>query len=994
MMFTANEVLFVSVFYLLLIFVVAYYFERHRRGLLSEYLSPFIYALSLAVYCTSWTFYGSVGRAATSGISFLAIYIGPTLISILFPVFLTKVIRIARNNGITSLSDLLGLRYGRSLWMSRLVTLVTLIGITPYIGLQIKAIIATFGIISTKDGSEFYSNWAGLLITIILCVFTVVFGARKVDPSERHTGLVYAIAFESVIKLAAFFAVGLFVVYYFFGGIDHIFKGIEDAGLSELLRIGGDTNTSYSEWFVLVVLSMFAVVLLPRQFQMAVVENTSLMHIKKTIWLFPLYLLLINLFVVPIAFAGLLKGMEASTADYFVLTIPLSEGFKGLGLVAYIGGFSAATAMIIVEAVALSTMVVNSFIIPVVVRKMSDSPYLSKLILQIKRAVIVGIIFLGYLFALTFGEFFSLVDLGLKSFEAVSLLAPAFFLGLYWKRANKIGAMAGLIAGFVIWFYTLILPAFMKAGLLGHYSFLEQIATSTLLNPSSLFGLQGLGKWEHSLFWSMSTNLLLFVGLSILCKQTEEEQIQAIVFVDSYEKGYGKRPIYSQSWQSSFNLSDIENTLSHYIGASEAEKALKGFIQRHRLDPDRLTSTELFRVRQEAEKLLSASIGPVLASLILDKRLLMTEEQRQLFHQEVRQMSEGLRLSRQELAEKNRELLSLKEFTEKIIESAPIGIATVDKHLTINYWNTSMQIITGIVSDKAKSKDILSVLPWLKPEWFDGSITSSGSVRLPEAKTLQYSINPLQAPLDGYVLILEDVTERKKMEEELLHSAKLASIGRLTAGLSHEIGNPLASIYSLTQELMALDMSHPKDREFTKEALNTMSSHINRISTIVQNLGRFSRVANTEKRPSDLTELFEKTLALVRFDSRFKGVNIKTEIAPTPLVNVNPDQIQQLFMNLLINAIDAMPEGGDIVAEIFAQEDQVVFKLSDTGIGIDEADINKIYDPFFTTKPPSKGTGLGLSICYGIVKNHGGSISVTSVKGQGSCFTVKLPMKG
>ena len=990
MSYSSHEILLVTVIYLIVIFAVAYFFENRRDRLLSKTLYPYIYALSLAVYCTSWTFYGSVGRAATSGLSFLTIYIGPTLMVALFPLFFTKVIRIARQNGITSISDFLGLRYGRSMWLSRIVTLIAVIGITPYISLQIKAVIATMGIIANKSPETFSGAWEGLVITLILGLFASVFGARRIDPSERHTGLVYAIAFESVIKLLAFLSVGLFVTYYFFGGLNHLLVGIRDAGLSHLLRIGGDSPTSYSEWCVLLLLSMLAIVLLPRQFQMAVVENSSIGHVRTALWLFPLYLLVINLFVVPIAFAGLLKGIDPKMSDYYVLTLPLYEGFPVLGLIAFIGGFSAATAMVIVEAIALSTMVMNSLIIPVVLKRLSHNRYLSTVILNTKRALIIAIVFMGYIFAVTFGELFTLVDLGLKSFEAVSIFAPAFFAAIYWKRANKYGAIAGIIGGFMVWLYTLILPAFMKAGLIDPSGSIYRIATSKVLNPSALFGLEGLGKWEHSFFWSMLVNLSLFVGLSLLTKQSEEEQVQSLVFVESYQKALPSEGLQTQ--QSPFGLMDIENTLSHYIGYEETKKAIGEFLLRQGLSKDRLKPTDLLRIRQEAEKILSASIGPVLASLILEQRLLLTEAQRQRLYEEVRQITENIRLSRQELAEKNRELLSLKEFTEKIIESAPVGIASVDAHYNVLYWSSSMEAITGISTKDARSQGLPSLLNWFDAQWFKEVSRRNGAVRHSDGKVLQYSINPLKDPLEGYIVILEDITERRKMEEELLHSAKLASIGRLTAGLSHEIGNPIASISSLVQELSQMDMNSEDDRLFLKRAIEDISSHIYRINGIVKSLGKFAKISTIEKTESDLADLFEKTLALVRFDPRFKEVVVEERIKATSPVLVNTDQIQQLFMNLLLNALDAMPNGGRILVEKFEEGDWVVFRLTDNGIGMDDNTLKRIFDPFYTTKPPGKGTGLGLSICYGIVKNHKGTIEVSSRLGEGTTFEVRFPV--
>lgn len=978
-MFSAVN-LFVIVFsYLILLFILAYYAEKKERQGRSIVNNPIIYSLSLAVYCTSWTFYGSVGKAATSGLSFITTYIGPTLMAALWPFMLIKVIKLAKTHRITTISDFISSRYGKSLFLSGLVTFVAVIGIIPYIGLQIKAIISTFSIIS---GETKASAFAGLVFTGMLGIFSIIFGARRLDFSERHGGLVFAIAFESIIKLIAFVLVGIFVTYGLFNGFGDIFNRIEETEHSILLYLGQGTGTDYSEWFALTFLSMMAIMFLPRQFQMTVVENYSENHIKTASWLFPLYLFLINIFVMPIALGGLLLGGDPKRADYFVLTVPLGQGNKYISLFAFLGGFSAATGMVIVEALALSTMVMNSLVMPAVIR-FHEAKSFAKLVLNIKRIVIMVIVFLGYLFAISIGEFYSLVDIGLKSFEAVTLFAPAFFLGLYWKRATKAGAIAGLSAGFLIWFYTLIVPALLKAGLIRPEGLLGKLITSEVFNPQALFGIEGLGKWGHSLLWSMLINLLIFIGISVFSKQSRNEEIQALVFVESYEKagdiGYGG--LYS--------VESIENILARYIGKEGAKQAVEEFLLEKKKNKEQLTEKELKELANHAERVLSGAIGPSIAAIIFENKHILTERERAELSESIRNITENLRLSRQELARALDELSYLKEFSENIIESAPVGIITIDKSFYVKYWNRQMEALTGIDRERAINSHLTSLIPWLDLSTTDRHVESERTIESPSHQIFRINISPFKDPSGGHVIIFEDITEKKRMEEQLLQTSKLASIGKLTAGISHEIGNPLASISSLVQELLT---EYKTDDRFLEESLRTINSHIERIAKIVRSLSDFARISSAEKRLCSLEEILQRTVNLVKYDKRFKNIRLYTEIEKLPELYMNPDQIQQVFLNLFLNSMDAMPEGGTINISMKKKDSNVEITFSDSGTGIDDSIIDRIFDPFFTTKPSGKGTGLGLSICYGIIKDHNGSISVKSIRGNGTTFTIILPL--
>ncbi|HXX53722.1 MAG TPA: histidine kinase dimerization/phospho-acceptor domain-containing protein, partial [Thermodesulfovibrionales bacterium] len=935
-MFAPYSVFLFVLGYLLLLFAVAYYAERMEKKGRSLINNPYIYSLSLAVYCTSWTFYGSVGKAATSGLSFLTIYLGPTLMAALWMVILKKVVRIAKANRITTLSDFIASRYGKSLFLASLVTVVAVVGVAPYLGLQIKAIINTFAIIS---GESTGSAEAGLFITFTLGIFAVIFGARRLDSSERHGGLVFAIAFESIVKLLAFVAVGVFVTYGLFHGFRDIFDRIRDSEHSVLLFLGQGTGTAYPEWLALILLSMMAIMFLPRQFQMAVVENYDEAHIAKAAWLFPFYLLLMNIFVLPIAFGGLLLDGTAKMADYFVLTLPWNYGNRYLSLLAFIGGFSAATGMVIVETLALSTMVMNSIIMPALIN-FHDAPRFPAVVLNIKRILILGVVYLGYVFATSIGEFYSLVEMGLKSFAAVSLFAPAFFLGLYWKRGTRKGAVAGLMAGFGVWLYTLLLPALVRAGIVRDVGIVGMMTGSEMFSPHNLFGIHDLGKWGNSLFWSMLINLIFYVGFSVFTRQTKEEEIQSLIFVDSYSK------VSELAHGSTFRVNDIGDILAQYIGKVEAWDFIRQFLSRKNKKGGELTPKELYELRDEAEKTLSGAIGSSMAAIIFEDKLVLTEKERGELSESLRHITESLRLSRQELAEANRNLAYLKEFSENIIESAPAGIFTTDSLLRVKYWNKEMETVTGIKRTDAFNKSIIQLLPWFTTEIFLQNEQREILAQAFSRQSFKVNVSPFKDPSGGHVVILEDITEKKKMEEELLQSSKLASIGKLTAGISHEIGNPLASISSLVQELSSLRMESNDDVMFTGESLKTINAHIERIVKIVRSLGDFARISSAEKVPSNVWEVLDRTINLVKYDRRFKNVQLAADLQDIPLLKINPDKMQQVFLNLAINALDAMPQGGRLVISMKKVDSTVEVVFSDTGDGIDESALDKIFDPF------------------------------------------------
>ncbi len=478
-MISVTIVALTSVCYFSILFAVAYYADRQRRLGRSLIDNPSVYSLSLAVYCTSWTFYGSVGRAATHGIDFLAIYLGPTLIAFSWWFLLRKIVRVSKEQNIASIADFVSSRYGKSSLLGAVVTIFAVLGIMPYIALQLKAVARTFDLLvdplSSASAMHVLPRFdlhfdSALVVALILGLFGIIFGARHLDTSERHEGLVAAIALESVVKILAFVAAGLFVTYGLFDGFADIFKDFSTRfpERSHLLQLGTGEN-SYAHWLSMTIISMMAIMFLPRQFHIMVIENCREEHIRSAMWRFPAYMVIINLFVIPIALGGLLLANgDTHNADFFVITLPLLYGHPWLALLVFLGGFSASAGMVMVSSVALSTMILNHLLIPIILKFHTGAENLSVLLVNLKRLGIIAVIFLGYLYYRLLGESAALVNIGLISFVAATQFAPAVIGGLYWRQATRRGATIGLILGFVVWFYTLLVPSFVQTGWIGH----------------------------------------------------------------------------------------------------------------------------------------------------------------------------------------------------------------------------------------------------------------------------------------------------------------------------------------------------------------------------------------------------------------------------------------------------------------------------------------------------------------------------------------------
>jgi Na+/proline symporter/nitrogen-specific signal transduction histidine kinase len=699
-MIYAAGVALASFAYLGVLFAIAYWGDKRADAGRSVIANPTIYALSLAVYATSWTFYGSVGRAAASGPGFLPIYLGPTLVLALGWAVLRKMIRIAKAQRITSIADFVAARYGKSALLGGLVTLIAAVGIIPYVALQLKAVSVSFEVllqypqVVMPPKGQAVAMWrdSAFYIALLLAAFTMVFGTRHLDATERHEGMVAAIAFESIVKLLAFLAAGVFVTYVLYEGFGDLFaRAAAEPRLAKLLMLDASRD-GYGAWASLVFLSALAFLFLPRQFQVGVVENVNENHVAKAIWLLPLYMLVINLFVLPITIAGLLRfagtGPAAVDADMFVLALPMAQGLEGLTLFVFLGGLSAATGMVIVESIALSTMICNDLVMPVLLRwralALARRADLTAWLLAIRRGAIAVLMMLGYAYYHVAGEAYALVSIGLVSFAAVAQFAPAMLGGMYWRRGTRLGALAGLSLGFLVWAYTLLLPSFARSGWLP-LTFVDSGPLGlALLKPLALFGLEGLDNISHALFWSLFANTGAYVAVSLLREQPATERTQAALFVDAFHQD---TPAGS-AWRGGASVQEVSALLARFLGPARAQTALVDYARQRSLG-----SVQDIRPDNElagfAEKLLAGAIGAssarvMVASVVkeeplgMDEVLHILDEASQMiaYSHELEHKSRALEAASAELHAANRRLQELDRLKDDFISTVTHELRT------------------------------------------------------------------------------------------------------------------------------------------------------------------------------------------------------------------------------------------------------------------------------------------------------------------------------
>jgi PAS domain S-box-containing protein len=989
---SSTSLLTVVLGYLVFLFVVASIAEAFAPRLTRGRVRTLTYVLAASVYCTAWTFYGSVGLAANRGLEFLTIYLGPVCVAILWPVLLRKLVRVSKEQRITSISDFISSRYGKSAQLGTLVAVLVVCGMIPYIALQLKAVSASFKMILHEESVlEVFDPT--FLVAVTLAVFGILFGARNLDFTKHQTGLMTAVAVESVVKLLAFLLVGVYVTWGLFGGFADLFGRIAaHPDWSRLLLLDQPQTASFTRWTAMLLISMIAVMFLPRQFHVLVVQNPRERDVNAVSWSFPLYLLLINLFVLPIAFAGLLVFPETGAqADSFILRLPLHFDNHLMSVVVFLGGFSAATAMIVVDSLALSKMITNDIILPMLLRRRyTEDIYWVTLFYT--RLAMLGVVGLGYMWARMERGQFLLVEMGLLSFIAVSQCAPAILFGLYWRRGNRKGAYAGISAGFLLWFYTLILPALGREGVLSPSFLTDGPFGLGILRPTAFLGLAGLDGISHGVFWSLFFNVGLFVLVSLLTDQDADDRSQAAAFVGA--------PVEDKTTLSAapaiLSAPEIERLVHHYVGDEEAEAIVRELFGAKA--PADLSVPELLELRIRFERLLAASLGAAAARMIVEDHFTISKEEAQQLVVSFQQMQQSLRVTEEEVKRGERLLASVVQSVDDCIFTADLDGRLVTMNpagrrlLGYGEWEVGRlgyRELLGAGDQRRAGKAIAAAVE--SGRGWSGQI--AGRTSAGQAFPAHLSVTCIfdaRGQRMGMVGVLRDLTEQVETQRRLIQREKLASLGEMAAGVAHEIRNPLGGIKMATNLLSSAEVDgSPLSQEMARSILRGIAE----IEVIINNLLDFTRDTRLERNEYDLARILGPVVEVAAAEGRERGVEVAYGRVDREIIAAADGQkLRQVFANVMKNAveaIDARSSGGRVEVNLYADGARATVEVVDNGVGIAPEDREKIFLPFFTTKP--SGTGLGMAIVKKIVDLHGGDIVIDSVPGQGTKVRISLP---
>ncbi len=1026
-----------ALFYIVLLFLVATYGDRasRRRSNLNSGFKkrfsarPTLYALSLAVYCTSWTFFGSVGLAARTGWDFVGIYSGPILVFTLGYPLVRHIVAVSKTQRITSVADFISARYGKSQTVAMVATLIAVVGSVPYIALQLKAVSTSLAatVLNSENGQAADLSLPiigdiALLVAIAMALFAILFGTRHSDATEHQEGLMLAVATESLVKLIAFVSIGVFVLTVLFDSPAALLKAAAEAGGILPLYEG---SLNWGQLAVFTLLSSFAVLLLPRQFHVIVVENNNASELKRAAWLFPLYLVAINLFVVPIAIAGRLTLGPDVSGDLFVVALPLSTESVGFVIIAFIGGLSAATAMVIVAAVALSIMISNQIVLPVLLRRSPEQfvgKDMTQTVLMVRRVAIFFVLALGYLYyELTSGSA-ALASIGLLSFAAIAQLAPAFLGGLFWRGATARGAIAAMVMGFAVWFYTLLLPSFAHSSGAVSALMTDGLFQLPWLRPEHLFG-SDLPPLTHGVLWSLAANIFGYVAFSLTREPVPLERLQADSFVLSNLPNKGTLLAHRKSWRGNVTVEELQQTISRYLGAERTERAFKNYAKESsvELTPYIMADSALI---SHSEQLLASAIGAASSRLVFSLLMQKTDAKGRVPIELLDDASQAIQY--------NRDLL------QSALDHVWQGIAVFDINLRLICWN---QHFRGFLNLPVEFGQVGTSLGDVVRHGVENGHFGSGNPAtmidsrlkqlveapnifeetfFPTGQILEVRTNRM--PDGGIVVTYTDVSERaanKRTLEEINQAleervkvrteeltrlngqlelasqmAHEANVGKtkFLAAAGHDILQPLnaARLYTTALSEILTDDRHLKSANNIEAALGSVEDIL---STLLDISRLDAGATTTEITVVRLDELLEQLQ--VEFSPMAEAKNLKFHVIKSGL-HVRSDRrlLRRLLQNLISNAIKYTPRGR-VTVGCRRHEHTTTLHIYDTGIGIPFSKQKEIFCEFQRLESGIKagpGLGLGLSIVERLSEILKHPIDLQSGIGMGTRFSVTLPL--
>ncbi|MFY8326883.1 PAS domain-containing hybrid sensor histidine kinase/response regulator [Pseudoalteromonas sp. ZZD1] len=1013
-MFSIWSISLLAVVYLGILFAVAGWADRRK-------VLPFkglTYGLSLGVYCTSWAFFGTTAQAANNGWWLAPTYAGTILLFLFGWQIYCRIAHICRQQKLTSMADFIATRYGQSSSLSGLISLISVIAIVPYISLQLSATAQSINLLTARAASQSHQVWADstFYITLLLALFAILFGARRLRPSEHNPGLIASIAFESVVKLIAFIVVGLYVCFVLFDSPSVLFAKAAE------LNIDKQVAATQSPTYVYVahtILGILATLCLPRQFHMSFIENNNDKELTTARWLFPVYLLLINLFILPIAYAGLIYFQHSDVGyDTFVLALPMAADSPLVALLAFLGGFSAATSMVIVSAIVLSVMITNDFINQFILRRSqltSGSRGLDKSnLLHARKVVIVLILLLSYFTHRVLGETNTLANVGLMSFTLVAQFAPAMIIGLWWRQASCKGAQLGILSGFVIWGYTLLLPN-LASGLGGDNSWLVngpwQIAW---LAPTDLFSL-GLESISQALILSLGANCLVYFLIPLFSQATLAERLQSNKFISQVTDSRVNTALQPLSYH------DLGALLQRFAEKDASQTLVSDYFPADKSKWKHPANVELELL---IEREMSAVIGGASARLILD---VAKNEQRQPLEQVAEFVDEAT-----QVLKFNRDLL------QSTIENIQQGISVVDSELRLVAWNQGYKQMFAYPDDALYiGRPVADIIRFNAERGLFSSENINNEVEkrlayLKQGSTYKYQRfhndgrvfemqgNPL--PGGGFATTYTDITEFVKQQKALTEAnasleekvaarttaltqanqelsqakqvAEQATVSktRFFAAASHDLLQPFNAA-SLFCSLMNEKAQNTELKELALNIKNSLGSAEELLSSILEltklDSGAF-KVQTSEFLISSLVEPLRNDYAALAEE---KGLRFIIETCDVRLTT-DKALLRRVLRNLLSNAI-RYTDQGEVRLKMQHHDEHVSFIVEDTGIGIATADQQTIYQEFkqLGAKHNAEGLGLGLAITKRICDLLNIPLVMGSELGKGTQFTLTLPCK-